>query len=157
MRRSWRTVPTSADGALSYLTHRRQLTVEWGHCDPAGIVFNSRYFEFFDHSTWLLFEHALALPPAGIGAIYGVSMPLVDAKASFLLPAKLGDLVEIETTIGEFRRSSFDVRHRMWNGGRLAVEGHEIRVWAERDPSDATRLRAKAIPAEVIARLKAPG
>ena len=84
-------------------------------------------------------------------------MPLVDAKASFLLPAKLGDLVEIETTIGEFRRSSFDVRHRMWNGGRLAVEGHEIRVWAERDPSDATRLRAKAIPAEVIGRLKAPG
>ena len=96
---------------MSYLTHRRQLTVEWGHCDPAGIVFNSRFFEFFDHSTWLLFERALALPPAGIGAIYGVSMPLVDAKASFLLPAKLGDLVEIETTIGEFRRSSFDVRH----------------------------------------------
>jgi YbgC/YbaW family acyl-CoA thioester hydrolase len=107
---------------LSYLTHRRQLTVEWGHCDPAGIVFNSRFFEFFDHSTWLLFEHALALPPAGIGAIYGVSMPLVDAKASFLLPAKLGDLVEIETTIGEFRRSACRGRSRDQGVGRTRSE-----------------------------------
>ncbi len=141
---------------MSYLTHHRRLTVEWGHCDPAGIVFNSRFFEFFDHSTWLLFEHALRLPAAGIGAIYGVSMPLVDAKARFILPAKLGDVVEIETTIAEFRRSSFDVQHRLWNGGRLAVEGQEIRVWAERDPGGATRLRAKAIPDEVKARMKAP-
>lgn len=137
---------------MSYLTFRRQLTVEWGHCDPAGIVFNSRFFEFFDRSTWLLFEHALALPAAGIGAAYGVSMPLVDAKARFLVPARLGDLVEIETTIDEFRRSSFDVQHRLSNGGRLAVEGHETRVWAERDPNEAGRLRSKAIPAEVIAR-----
>jgi 4-hydroxybenzoyl-CoA thioesterase len=137
---------------LSYLTYRRHLTVEWGHCDPAGIVFNSRFFEFFDWSTWLLFEHALGLPAAGIGAAYGVAMPLVDAKARFLVPARLGDLVEIETTIGEFRRSSFDVQHRMSNGGQLAVEGHETRVWAERDPNEAGRLRSKAIPAEVVAR-----
>jgi 4-hydroxybenzoyl-CoA thioesterase len=129
--------------------------VEWGHCDPAGIVFNSRFFEYFDHSTWLLFEHALGLPPAGIGAVYAVSMPLVDAKARFILPARLGDVVEIESAIAEFRRSSFDVEHRLWNAGRLAVEGQEIRVWAERDPSDATRLRAKAIPAEVKARMTA--
>jgi 4-hydroxybenzoyl-CoA thioesterase len=142
---------------LSYLTHRRQLTVEWGHCDPAGIVFNSRFFEFFDHSTWLLFERALALPAAGIGAVYGVSMPLVDAKARFLFPAKLGDLVEIETTIAEFRRSSFTVQHLLWNDSRLAVEGQEIRVWAERDPTDPDRLRlrAKQIPPEVIARMAA--
>jgi 4-hydroxybenzoyl-CoA thioesterase len=139
---------------LGYISYRRQLTIEWGHCDPAGIVFNSRFFEFFDRSTWLLFEHTLALPPAGIGVAYGVSMPLVDAKARFLVPAKLGDVVEIETTIGEFRRSSFDVQHRMWNGGLLAVEGHETRVWAERDATDAGRLRSKPIPAELIARFR---
>ena len=33
--------------------HRRSFTIEWGHCDPAGIVFNSRFFEFFDWSTWI--------------------------------------------------------------------------------------------------------
>ena len=36
-----------ANGVASFM-FRRQLTIEWGHCDPAGIVFNSRFFEFFD-------------------------------------------------------------------------------------------------------------
>jgi 4-hydroxybenzoyl-CoA thioesterase len=38
---------------------RRRFIIEWGHCDPAGIVFNSRFFEFFDWGTWMLFEGAL--------------------------------------------------------------------------------------------------
>ena len=43
-----------------FILHR-QLTVEWGQCDPAGIVFNSRFFEMFDISTWMLFESALGV------------------------------------------------------------------------------------------------
>ena len=42
---------------------RRQFPIEWGHCDPAGIVFNSRFFEFFDRSAWLMFEAATGVPP----------------------------------------------------------------------------------------------
>lgn len=139
---------------MTYLTHRRKFTIEWGHCDPAGIVFNSRYFEFFDWSTWLLFEHALGIPAASIGPTFGVSMPLVDARARFISPVKLGDVIEIESTIGEFRRSSFDVQHRMWNGAELVADAHEIRVWSEGDPDDSSRLRSKPIPAEVIARFR---
>ena len=44
---------------MTTFTYRRKMQIEWGHCDPAGIVFNSRFFEFFDHSTWLLMEAAL--------------------------------------------------------------------------------------------------
>ena len=29
---------------------------------PAGIVFNSRFFEFFDTSAWEVFEAALGVP-----------------------------------------------------------------------------------------------
>ena len=39
---------------MSHFSNTRRLTIEWGHCDPAGIVFNPRYFEFFDWSTGLL-------------------------------------------------------------------------------------------------------
>ena len=35
---------------------RRTFTIEWGVCDPAGIVFNGRFYEMFDQATWLLFE-----------------------------------------------------------------------------------------------------
>src|SRR5215471_16262682 len=46
------------DPRMANLVYRRQFTVEWGHCDPAGIVFNSRFFEYFDWSAWQLFEAA---------------------------------------------------------------------------------------------------
>jgi len=82
-------------------------------------------------------------------------MPLVDARARFVLPAKFGDVVEIDSTIGEFRRSSFEVQHQMRKDGQLAAEAQEVRVWAESDPSNPVRLRAKPIPAEIIARFKA--
>ena len=49
--------------AMANLISRRQFTIEWGHCDPAGIVFNARFFEFFDRGTWGLFEAALGVKP----------------------------------------------------------------------------------------------
>ena len=46
---------------MASFTFRRQLTIEWGQCDPAGIVFNSRFFEMFDASTWQMFQAALGV------------------------------------------------------------------------------------------------
>ena len=48
---------------MGNLVYRRQFPIEWGHCDPAGIVFNSQFFEFFDWSAWKLFEAALGVKP----------------------------------------------------------------------------------------------
>src|SRR5215813_6768168 len=78
---------------MGSLVFHRQFTVEWGHCDPAGIVFNSRFFEFFDWSAWLMFEAALGVRPADLASRFGiVGIPLVDAKARFLKPAKFNDV-----------------------------------------------------------------
>lgn len=132
---------------------RRQMMIEWGHCDPAGIVFNSRFFEFFDHSTWLLFDAALGVKPPDLAPTYGIlGLPLVDARADFKRPAKFGDTVEIASRVSEFRRSSFDVEHRITVNGELAVEGSETRVWAARAKDDPEKIGAVAIPPEVIAR-----
>jgi 4-hydroxybenzoyl-CoA thioesterase len=132
---------------------RRQLTIEWGHCDPAGIVFNPRFFEFFDASTWLLFEAALGVKAQDLASVYNiVGIALVDARANFLKPAKFGDVVELASRISEFRRSSFDVEHKLSVNGALAVEGSESRVWAVRDKTDPDKIATAAIPPEVIAR-----
>jgi len=79
---------------------------------------------------------------------------MVDTCARFIVPAKFGDDVVIESTIKEFRRSSFDVEHRLTSGGALAVEGFETRVWAARDPSDPARIKSAPIPPEVVAQFK---
>jgi 4-hydroxybenzoyl-CoA thioesterase len=138
---------------MASLLSRRQFTIEWAHCDPAGIVFNSRFFEFFDWGTWTLFERALGVKPPDLAAAFGiVGIPLVDASARFLAPARFGDVVELESQVGEFRRSSFDVDHRLLVRGALAVEGRETRVWAARDAADASKIKSQPIPPEVAAR-----
>ena len=71
---------------------------------------------------------------------------------NFLKPAKFGDEVEIASRVSEFRRSSFDVEHRLTIGGELAVDGRESRVWAVRDKANPDKIGAAAIPPEVIAR-----
>lgn len=138
---------------MATFTFRRQLSVEWGQCDPAGNVFNSRYFEMFDVSTWMLFEAALGVAPHELAETFGiVGIPLVDARANFLKPAKFGDVIEIASRVSEFRRSSFDVEHRLSVGGEVAVDSSETRVWATRDKTDPGKIHAVAIPGDIIAR-----
>ena len=135
------------------LSSRRTIRIEWGDCDPAGIVFYPRYFEMFETCIATLFERATGLTKYQMLRTYGFAgYPVVEARAQFSAPAKYGDDVVAETTVSEFRRSSFDVRHRVFNGDKLAVEGFETRVWVIRHPDDASRLKAQAIPQDIIAK-----
>src|SRR5205807_4208322 len=87
---------TDAEPNMGNFVYRRQFTVEWGHCDPAGIVFNSRFFEFFDWNAWLLIEAALAVRPNELATHFGIAgIPLVATKARFLRPAKFNDVAEL--------------------------------------------------------------
>ena len=139
---------------MANFVSRRQFTIEWGHCDPAGIVFNGRFFEFFDWGTWTLFEAALGVKPQNLTNVLGILMPLVDVSVRFIAPARFGDVVEHYSEVSEIRRSSFDVTHRLTVGGEIAVEGRESRVWATRDAAKPSGIRALPIPADVIARFQ---
>jgi 4-hydroxybenzoyl-CoA thioesterase len=139
---------------MPFKTHSRPLRIEWGWCDPAGIVFYPRFFEMFDNSTTLLFSSALGMTKYAFLAKYDCAgYPMVDTRARFLVPARFGDDVVIETTLTEIKRSSFQVLHRLRKDGALAVEGFETRVWTGRDPADPGKIRSQPIPAEVVERL----
>lgn len=137
------------------LTNMRPVRIAWGECDPAGIVFYPRYFEMFDASTTALFERALGMTKHQFLKAYdAVGYPMVDTRARFILPNKFSDDVMIETTVTEFRRSSFDIQHRIMRGGELTVEGFETRVWTVRHPDDPNRIKSQPIPREMIARFE---
>jgi 4-hydroxybenzoyl-CoA thioesterase len=134
------------------LTNTRRISVQWGDCDPAGIVWYPRYFEWFDASTAALFA-AAGVSNSVMHKTYRIlGIPMVDTRAKFIIPSRFEDEITIESAVLEFRRSSFDVRHRILKNGELAVEGFETRVWTVRDSGDPERLRSEPIPAEVIAR-----
>jgi 4-hydroxybenzoyl-CoA thioesterase len=126
--------------------------VEWGDCDPAGIVYFPRYFEYFDACTNALFESA-GLPKPELLRTYGImGIPLVEAQARYIAPSSFGDTVLVETRITEWRDSSFRVEHKLYRGEILAVEATEVRVWTVRVGSDPKRIESRPIPSEVIER-----
>ncbi len=130
--------------------NRREVTVEWGDCDPAGIVFYPRYFAMFDASTAALFAKALGYHKFEMLSRFGIiGIPMVDTGAKFLVPSRFGDVIMIASHIEGFRRSSFSVQHRVLHGETIAIEAHETRVWAGRDPENPARIKGVAIPDEV--------
>jgi 4-hydroxybenzoyl-CoA thioesterase len=135
------------------LVNTRAVRIEWGDCDPAGIVYYPRYFAMFDASTSALIERALGMTKHDYLRAYDFAgHPLVNARSRFIIPTRFGDDVSIDTTVTAFRRPSFDITHRLHKNGALAVEGFETRVWVKGDATNGT-MKSAPIPQEVIERL----
>ncbi|MGW1419902.1 acyl-CoA thioesterase [Bradyrhizobium manausense] len=146
-------LPTFASGA--FYTNRRDLVVEWGHCDPAGIVFNPRFVEYFDWCSALLLEAALGLKKSEMRAAYGLAgIPVVDMQLRFLGPVTYDDSIQIYSTIASLKHSSFVVNHRLLKADNLAVECSQTRVWCGHNAEDPKKLKSCAIPIEVVEKLK---
>jgi 4-hydroxybenzoyl-CoA thioesterase len=136
------------------LSNSRTTRIEWGDCDPAGIIFYARYYEIFDVSTTMMLERALGMKKIDyLKAFDFTGHPLLETRARFLKPTRYGDDVVIETAVVDCGRTSFKVEHKLSLAGTLAVEGFETRVWVVRDPGDPRRMKSQPIPAEIIARL----
>ncbi len=137
---------------MTPLTNTRTVRIEWGDCDPAGIIFYPRYFEIFDASTAALFERALGMTKFQYLAAYKFAgFPVLNTRGRFMKPTRFGDDVTVESSIA-FGTSSFEVNHRLSLNGAVVVEGEEKRVWVIRDAAGA--LKSQTIPAEVIAKFK---
>ena len=89
----------------------------------------------------------------GLDTIYGVAgIPLVDSHATFLRPSHYGEEIEIISNVTAVGRSSFGIAHKLFNGGALAVEAYEKRVWTVRDTATGC-LKSQPMPKDVALRL----
>ena len=104
-----------------------EVSISFGHCDPAGIVFYPNYFRWFDRCfhTFLLQRaggHRLLcekLQAKGIG--------LMDLQANFTSPAMDGDLMALTLSIDEWRDKVLLLSYEGRIGDRVVVQGHEKR------------------------------
>jgi 4-hydroxybenzoyl-CoA thioesterase len=136
---------------------RRRIRVDWGHCDPAGIVFYPNYFRWFDACTTVLFENAgLSLPE--LYRSHGLKgFPLLEVKATFSGSSSFGDDLDCESSVGDWGNKTLKVLHRFLRAGTVLVEGFELRVCAAPHPDDPQRIKAVPIPAVVKERLGGSG
>jgi 4-hydroxybenzoyl-CoA thioesterase len=136
------------------LVHRSDVRIEWGDCDPAGIVYFPRYLVMFDAATATLFERVGFKKPLLLQTFGIIGFPAVSVRSTFTVPCSFGDDVVIESTIAEWGRSSFKTHHRLLKDDALAVEGWLTRVWAVSDPSRPSGIRGEAIPESLKARFE---
>ncbi|MBI3703515.1 MAG: thioesterase family protein [Rhizobiales bacterium] len=133
-------------------SNTRVVRIDWGDCDPAGIIFYPRYFEIFDDSTSALFERALGLTKIEMLKTYNFSgFPLVHTQARFMQPTRFGDDVTVESKIN-FGHRSFEIDHRLSLKGVTCVECAEKRVWVVRQPNG--RLKSHPVPEEVLRKFR---
>jgi 4-hydroxybenzoyl-CoA thioesterase len=130
------------------LSNQHSFTVEFGQCDPSGIVYNPNFFIWFDQAVHAL----LACGGLSLKALideYGIDgIPVVEYKSRFLAPARWGDQLLIETGVAKLHRCAFDLHHRVFNAGTLAVECTETRVCTALDPA-LKRVKARDLPEKV--------
>ncbi|MFN3400197.1 MAG: acyl-CoA thioesterase, partial [Ferrovibrio sp.] len=70
------------------LVNTRSVEIEFGDCDPAGIVYYPNYIRMFDASTAYLFEAALGMKKIAWIKHFGiVGIPMVDTGAKFIRPS----------------------------------------------------------------------
>jgi 4-hydroxybenzoyl-CoA thioesterase len=132
------------------IVSRKEIFIEWGDCDPAQIVHFPRYFAYFDACTTALFQKAGLSKREMLKTYQILGIPLVHVQASFMAPARFSDTVVVESEIIEWGRSSFRVRHRLFNKDVLAVECAETRVWAVAVGVNKEQIKSKPVPREVV-------
>jgi 4-hydroxybenzoyl-CoA thioesterase len=120
-------------------------TVEFGDCDPAGIVWFPNFFRWIDNASRYFFV-SCGVPPwteteKSLGVI---GTPLVDTHAKFMKTATYGDLLQIHVTVPEWRAKSFVQRYRIARNGEPIMECDEVRIFAGRREDGS--IKALPIP-----------
>ena len=85
------------------------LQIRFAHCDPAGIVFYPRYFEFFNTIIEDWCEHGLGSSFREMHFQLGYGLPTVHVDCSFLKPSELGEILEAQLTVASIGNTSLHV------------------------------------------------
>ena len=129
-----------------------EVKVQFGDCDPAGIVFFPNFSKWMDASS-LHFFMACGVPPwrelvktTGI-----IGTPLLEIHTKFMRPATYGETLQIHTSVEQWQAKVFMHRHVVMRGGERLCEGTETRAFCIRHPDHPDRIKAIAVPEDIRA------
>ena len=128
-------------------SHKYDIQVDWGDCDPAGIVFYPNFYRWMDKGFWLLFG-SKGLTLGTLRDRYKtLGGPLVDTGATFIQPVQPGDILNANSLVQHWGTKSFRIEYKFARQTLPVATGFEVRVWGalEKDGS----IISSAIPQEV--------
>jgi len=131
---------------------KTSITIEWGDCDEAGIVFYPNYFYWLDCAFQRLLR-ARGLSQRTLRSRYGAVTPIVQAHCDFKAPARYDDVLDIDVEVATDGERRFRVDYALSSNGKAIGSGHEVRAWAR--VNDDGSLGSMPVDAEFLALLRA--
>jgi 4-hydroxybenzoyl-CoA thioesterase len=127
--------------------------VNFGDCDPAGIVFFPNFSRWMDAAS-LNFFVACGIPIwSELVKTTGImGTPVLEINVKYSSPAKYGDTIAIATCVEEWRDKVFVQKHVVTRGDTLICEGREVRAFITRHPDDPDRIKAIRVPDDIRAK-----
>ena len=117
--------------------------VQFGDCDPAGIVFFPNFSRWMDAASHHYFVQCGLPPWRAMTELPGcIGAPLLEIHTRFITSVTYGERVEIQTHVEEWRGKVFVQNHRVTRGDVLICEGRETRALCIQGPNGSP----KAIP-----------
>ncbi|MDR5835597.1 thioesterase family protein [Caballeronia sp. LZ034LL] len=122
-----------------------RVEVQFGDCDPAGIVFFPNFSRWMDAASHDYFMQCGLPPWRNLDALPGcVGTPLLEIHSRFHASATYGETLAIHTSTEEWRNKVFIQAHRILRGDTLICEFRATRALCIKQ-ADGT-LKAVAIP-----------
>ena len=106
------------------------VTIEWGDCDEAGIVFYPNYW--FDCAFQRLLR-SRGLSQRELRRRFGAVTPIVQAHCDFKAPARYDSELVMEVEVQPEGDRRFRVSYHLAVDGKDIGIGHEVRAWATVD------------------------
>ena len=131
-------------------TTTHSVAVNFGDCDPAGIVFFPNFSRWMDAASLSFF--LLGGVPRGrvLEKTRGiVGPPLLEIHTRFIQSVTYGETIQIETCIEAWHGKAFVQLHRVMRDGELVCEGRETRIFVTRDATG--KLKSMAVPDDIRA------
>jgi len=119
--------------------------VQFGDCDPAGIVFFPNFSRWMDAASHHYFVQCGLPPWRAMTELPGcVGAPMLEIQTRFVNSVTYGERIEVQTHVEEWRGKVFIQHHRVTRGDALICEGRETRALCIKEPDG--RLKAIAVP-----------
>ena len=137
---------------MSQRSTSHRVDVQFGDCDPAGIVFFPNFSRWMDAASLSFFMQCGVPPWRELVKTRGiVGTPLLEINTRFLKAVTYGETIAITTWVEEWRDKVFVQMHRVMRSDELICEGREVRAFVKRDADDPDRLRAIPVPEDIRA------
>ena len=124
--------------------------VEFGDCDPAGIVWFPNFFRWIDAASRNFFTQCGVPRWEETTRTLGViGTPLVDTHSRFLKTASYGDTLAVQVAVKEWRDKSFVQAYRITREDDLIMECEEVRIFATTRNDGKNSIRAVPVPPSI--------